>query len=95
DLPEEFRHEPEMALAAGRDGLDLVRQILLKSQDYLSENGLLVVEVGNSEWALRQSMPRVPFHWLQFSRGGTGIFALTAAECRQYHEEFKRAILEA
>ncbi len=95
DLPEEFRHEPEMALAAGQDGLDLVRQILLKSVDYLTENGLLVVEVGNSEWALRQSMPRVPFHWLQFSHGGTGIFALTAAECRLYHEEFKRAIVEA
>lgn len=94
ELPQEFQHEPEMALAAGQDGLDLVRKILLQAADYLSPRGLLVVEVGNSEWALRQSLPKVPFHWITFSQGGMGVFALTATECVQYREEFKRAVLE-
>lgn len=94
ELPQEFQHEPEMALAAGQDGLDLVRKILLQAADYLSPRGLLVIEVGNSEWALRQSLPKVPFHWITFSQGGMGVFALTAAECVQYRDEFKRAVLE-
>lgn len=89
DLPEEFLHEPEMALAAGRDGLDLVRKMLAQAADYLSPRGLLVIEVGNSEWALRQLLPRVPLHWLHFQQGGTGVFALTAAECWQYQQQFQ------
>ncbi len=92
DLPEEFLHEPELALAAGRDGLDLVRHILAQAADYLTDNGLLVVEVGNSEWALNQAFPKIKFHWLHFSRGGTGVFALTAQECRQHQAEFKSAL---
>lgn len=92
DLPQEFLHEPELALAAGRDGLDLVRHILVQAADYLSDHGLLVVEVGNSEWALKQAFPKVKFHWLHFNRGGAGIFALTAHECRQYQAEFVAAL---
>lgn len=92
DLPEEFLHEPELALAAGRDGLDLVRHILAQAADYLSEHGLLVVEVGNSEWALRQAFPKVKFHWLHFNKGGAGVFALTAQECRQHQDLFKQAL---
>lgn len=94
DLPEEFLHEPEMALAAGRDGLDLVRHILAQAADYLTDDGLLVVEVGNSEWALAQAFPKIKFHWLHFVRGGTGVFALTAKECRQHQAEFKLALGE-
>lgn len=93
DLPNEFLHEPELALAAGRDGLDLVRHILAQAADYLTDNGLLVVEVGNSEWALRQAFPKIKFHWLHFTRGGTGVFALTAKECRQYQQEFKQSLV--
>lgn len=92
DLPQEFLHEPELALAAGRDGLDLVRTILAQAADYLTDNGLLVVEVGNSEWALRQAFPKVKFHWLHFNRGGAGIFALTAKACRQYQADFQQAV---
>lgn len=92
DLPQEFLHEPELALAAGRDGLDLVRHILAQAADYLSDNGLLVIEVGNSEWALRQAFPKVKFHWLHFNRGGAGVFALTAQQCRQHQTEFKDAL---
>lgn len=92
DLPDEFLHEPELALAAGRDGLDLVRHILAQAADYLSDHGLLVVEVGNSEWALRQAFPKIKFHWLHFTKGGSGVFALTAKECRQHQQEFQQSL---
>jgi ribosomal protein L3 glutamine methyltransferase len=92
DLPDEFLREPEMALAAGQDGLDLVRQILVAAPRYLSERGLLVIEVGNSEWAMRQMLPEVPLHWLSFEKGGSGVFALTAAECRRHLPRFERAL---
>lgn len=92
DLPEEFLHEPELALAAGQDGLDLVRKMLAQAADYLTEDGLIVIEVGNSEWAMRQNFNKVDFHWLKFQKGGSGIFALTAAQCRQYQQLFKDSV---
>lgn len=66
DLPAEFLHEPELALAAGQDGLDLVRKMLAQAADYLTEDGLIVIEVGNSEWAMKQNFNTVDFHWLSF-----------------------------
>ena len=92
DLPAEFHHEPELALAAGQDGLDLVRKMLAVAADYLSENGLLIIEVGNSEWALKQNFNKIDFHWLTFQNGGSGIFALTAQQCREYQNIFQQAI---
>ncbi|WP_168395242.1 50S ribosomal protein L3 N(5)-glutamine methyltransferase [Acinetobacter indicus] len=92
DLPDEFRHEPELALAAGQDGLDLVRKMLAQAADYLTEDGLIVIEVGNSEWAMKQNFNTVDFHWLQFQKGGSGIFALTAAQCRQYRDLFIQSV---
>ena len=92
DLPAEFLHEPELALAAGQDGLDLVRKMLAQAADYLTEDGLIVIEVGNSEWAMRQNFNTVDFYWLQFQKGGSGIFALTAAQCREYRELFIQSI---
>ncbi len=92
DLPDEFLHEPELALAAGQDGLDLVRQMLAQAADYLSENGLIVIEVGNSEWAMRQNFNGIDFHWLNFQKGGSGIFALTAEQCRNYREIFQQSL---
>ncbi len=92
DLPEEFLQEPELALAAGQDGLDLVRQILVEAPRYLSPRGLLVIEVGNSEWAMRQMLPEVPLHWLSFEKGGSGVFALTADECRRFLPQFEQAL---
>jgi len=76
-LPAEYRHEPAMALAAGRDGLDSVRVLLAQSPARLRPGGLLVVEVGNSERAVRRAWPRLPFTWLEFARGGGGVFLLT------------------
>lgn len=92
DLPAEFLHEPELALAAGQDGLDLVRKMLAQAADYLTEDGLIVIEVGNSEWAMKQNFNTIDFHWLTFQKGGSGIFALTAAQCRQYRDLFVQSV---
>ena len=92
DLPEEYQCEPELALAAGVDGLDIVRKMLAEAADFLTEDGLLVVEVGNSEWALAQSFPEVEFDWVEFKRGGSGVFVLTAQQCRFYQQMFREAV---
>ncbi len=76
-LPAEYRHEPTAALAAGRDGLDAVRVILREAPRYLRAGGILVVEVGNTETRVRQCFRSLPFTWLQFTRGGGGVFLLT------------------
>lgn len=77
DLPDEYHHEPELGLAAGRDGLKLARRILACAPDYLSEQGVLVCEVGNSMVHMIEQYPDVPFTWLEFANGGDGVFMLT------------------
>jgi release factor glutamine methyltransferase len=83
-LPGEFRHEPELALGSGVDGLDLTRRLLAAASSHLVATGLLIVEVGNSWPALERAYPRVPFTWLEFEHGGHGVFALTAQELQDY-----------
>ena len=81
-LPAEYRHEPRIALTGGADGLDSVRVILREAARHLRPQGLLVVEVGNTERAVRRRWPRLPFVWLQFARGGGGVFVLTREQLR-------------
>ena len=73
-MPAEYHHEPAMALGSGQDGLDITRIILREASRYLS------VEVGNSALALEQAYPQVPFTWLEFERGGHGVFVFSRAE---------------
>ncbi|WP_199671193.1 50S ribosomal protein L3 N(5)-glutamine methyltransferase [Salinibius halmophilus] len=84
DLPAEFKHEPAAALESGDTGLDLTNQILKQAPNYLSDGGILICEVGNSAGALQQAHPDVPFIWLEFERGGFGVFLLDVDSIRQH-----------
>jgi ribosomal protein L3 glutamine methyltransferase len=77
DMPQEYHHEPVIGLASGNDGLDLTKRILANAADYLTETGLLVVEVGNSMVHLIEQYPDMPFTWVDFEFGGDGVFVLT------------------
>lgn len=88
EMPEEFHFEPEPALGSGMDGLDITKQILKLAPNYLTENGLLVCEVGNSMVSLIEQYPEVPFEWVELKNGGLGVFALRYKELVKYHHLF-------
>jgi ribosomal protein L3 glutamine methyltransferase len=79
-LPGEYRHEPQLALASGRDGLDFVRRLLAEARLHLAPRGALVVEVGDGRRALERAFPRLAFTWLAADRGGDSVFALSRDE---------------
>ena len=91
-LSKEGQVEPAMGLAAGEDGLSIVHALLVQAADYLTEQGVLVVEVGNSQYVLQQYYPDTPFEWQQFKQGGDGVFLLTKQQLeamsskKEYHE---------
>jgi len=89
-LPQEYRREPELGLAAGEQGLDVVERLLADVGDHLSANGLLVVEVGNSAAALERRYPGVPFEWPEFEHGGHGVFVLSGAQVIEHADELRR-----
>ncbi len=89
DLPDEYRHEPELGLASGEDGLALTMRILREAAAHLNDDGLLICEVGNSMVALSERFPQVPFEWIEFANGGHGVFALTKAQLLQFQQFFQ------
>ena len=92
-LPAEFDFEPgALALAAGEDGLDIVLPMLLEAREHLTDEGILVVEVGYSQAALEQVLPDVPFTWIDFEFGGDGVFVLTANQLETYQADFEQAL---
>ena len=89
-LPPEYLHEPKLGLASGVDGLDSVRAIFADARSYLQDEGILVVEVGNSERQLLRAFPRLPFVWPRIAMGGEGVFLLHARDLHALPGESKR-----
>ncbi len=80
DLPQEYRAEPQMALAGGEDGLDIVRSLIAQAGAHLNERGILIVEIGHNRDELEQAFPELPFTWLETSGGDGFVFLLAAAD---------------
>jgi len=88
-LPKEYSHEPELGLRAGDDGLDLALKILRDAPDHLTENGLLICEVGEAENALVRLLPELPMAWVEFKVGQMGIFVVERADLVEHHAKIK------
>lgn len=91
-LPEEFKQEPELGLAAGRDGLDLVRKILAEAANYLKEDGVLIVEVGVSQFFVEQAYSELPLFWFEFENGGEGVFAIQKSELELFQQQIEEQL---
>jgi ribosomal protein L3 glutamine methyltransferase len=88
NLPVEFTREPELALASGEDGLDFTRSLLAQAAGFLNDGGHLIVEVGNSWGALEELFPEIQFTWIEFARGGGGVFIFSKAQLQEHQALF-------
>ncbi len=82
-LPPEYRHEPRLALSAGRDGLRFVRRILQSAAEFLRPRGLLLVEIGRNRRSLERAFPRLPFIWPETSAGYDCVFLLSREDLQE------------
>jgi ribosomal protein L3 glutamine methyltransferase len=83
-LPAEYQHEPRVALEAEAEGTALALRILSTAAVLLTNDGLLVLEVGDTAEALECSLPRVPFTWVDLPQGGSGVAVISAQELRDW-----------
>ncbi|QUM81854.1 50S ribosomal protein L3 N(5)-glutamine methyltransferase [Moritella sp. 36] len=88
NLPDEFKHEPEIGLQSGFDGLELTLKMLAQAPDMLNDGGLLFVEIGNSMVHMQEKFPEVPFTWLEMQNGGHGIFVISKEQILDSMAEF-------
>lgn len=93
-MPEEYRHEPMLGLASGLDGLNFTRKLLAQAAAHLTEQGVLMVEVGASDEALIEAYPELPFYWFEFDHGGSGVFAINKSELDAFQDMLDLAVLE-
>lgn len=93
-LAPEYHHEPNRALAAGHDGLDLVLRILAKAAEHLEHGGQLIVEVGASEGALVDALPALPLTWLDFASGGQGVFVIGREDLLSHVDSIRALIAQ-
>jgi ribosomal protein L3 glutamine methyltransferase len=88
DVPQEYRHEPEMGLVSNDEGLELPLRILREAADYLKPQGVLILEVGFSHPQLSARLADVPLVWLEFAHGGEGVLAIVREDLLTYREHF-------
>jgi len=91
-LPEEYRKEPRLGLSGGKTGLDLVLRILRDAPAHLEEGGVLVVEVGSAAAELERRFPDLPFLWLEFERGGEGVFLMQLEQLVEFNPLFEKEL---
>jgi ribosomal protein L3 glutamine methyltransferase len=90
-LPPEYGHEPALGLRAGHDGLDFALRILAAAADHLNDDGVLIVEVGESERALAELLPGVPFNWVEFEVGQMGVFVIDRDDLVEHADAIREA----
>jgi ribosomal protein L3 glutamine methyltransferase len=90
-LTEEFRFEPGIGLAAGEDGLDLVERILTAAGEYLNQQGVLFIEVGNSQAAMMERYEFLPMTWIDFELGGSGVCCIQGQDLRQQQAKIEQS----
>ena len=81
-LPAEYHAEPELALAGGKDGMDLIRRIIAQAPDYLSERGAILLEIGNEYENFKQAFPQIPVIWMEVSAGEEQVLLIQAEDLR-------------
>lgn len=89
-LPPEYKHEPEMALGSGKDGLDLVRKIILEAPQHLTPKGALLCEVGRGRKLLEKAFPRLPFLWLDTAASEGEVFYITREQLLSFSKVLKK-----
>lgn len=89
-MPGEYAHEPKLGLTSGADGCDATLRILRDAPRHLDTDALLIVEVGEAERALKRLLPQLPMHWIEFSVGQMGVFAIDACDLRAGQAEIIR-----